>query len=144
MKDYIRLTDVLMNYWQGLGKTEGLPLESEIKPENLVRVWEDCFLVQVKSDRHFKYDYMGKNLVDAFGDDLKKDDAEELVSADTHRVVEKFSEVVHKKRPFSDEGEFTDARGMLVKYRQLLLPFSDKKNEGKVSYILGGMRWKAF
>ncbi len=143
MKDYIRLTDVLTSYWERLrGGEDVLPHEDQINPEALERVWDDCFLVEMVGDHKYKYDYMGKHLIEAYGDDFSHDEIEFLVSPHTHRVAEKFNEVVDSKKAVYDDGEFTNSDGVLVKYRTLMLPFVDKGD--KVSYILGGMRWRGF
>lgn len=142
MEDYTRLTDILMGYWEGLKKNKGLPSENDINPDELSGVWDDCFLAQVMSNGRYRYSYLGKNLIEAYGDDLEKDEIDYLVSTSGHKTIEKFDEVVKNREPISDKGEFTNSKHLLIKYRQLLLPFLD--TGGKVGFILGGMRWKAF
>lgn len=131
-----------MSYWRKLGGDEAIPQESMINPEALKTIWDDCFLASIDSSGRYKYDYLGKNLIEAYGENHKKDDAETLVSLNSHPLVKKFEEVIKTGKPLENEGEFCNASRMQIKYRQLLLPFADRK--GVVKFILGGMRWRAF
>lgn len=141
MSTYSRLNDVLMQQWQSLQPGAGLPLEADIDPDSLYKVWSDCFLVHLKGDR-FYYEYLGQNLIEAYGDKFMTEQADRLISIQNHQTTRKFEEVASTEKPVRDEGEFENSQNLLIKYRQLLLPFTNIEN-GHVTHILGGMRWKA-
>lgn len=142
MINVTRIDDVLLNYWGQLThETDALPREAVIDPEAIESIWDDCFLVQITPDNHYRYDYLGKNLIDAYGEDFTVEEADTLVTPTTHRAIEIFSKVVASKQPTWDSGEFVNSKHMLIKYRQYLLPFGEGE---KVTHILGGMRWKVY
>ncbi len=138
-----RLQDILKDYWHGLkADRAGLPAEAEIDPEVLEKIWKNCFLVQIHSTHRYQYDYLGANLVDAYGEDYTTgDEADRLVSPYTNHAIQVFDEVVKNRQPMADAGEFVNSYHLLIKYRQYLLPFG---KGDKVTHILGGMRWKAY
>ena len=92
----------------------------------------------------YRYTYMGKNLLDAFGEDVTRDDAETLVSLPSSRVIAKFDQAVAMRKPLIDEAEFVNAKKMTIKYRQILLPLGNNREPMELFYLFGGMRWKAF
>lgn len=142
-----RITEVLLRYWLELKQTSNLPQEKEIEPTKLKDVWDSCFLVKLTdaaSYGGYRYVYLGANLLEAFGEDVTKDDAEILVSLPSMRVTAKFDQAVSLRKPLVDEGEFINAKKMSIKYRQILLPMSDNKKPDELAYLFGGMRWKAF
>jgi len=139
---YVRLTDLLMNCWNVWSEDGAIPPEARIDPEMLLPVWDECFLVQVLESGRFRYDYLGKSLIEAYGEDYSQEEVDSLVSPHKQKVVKRFDEVVKRGIPLEDEGEFRNSLGLTIKYRQLLLPFSG--SSGRVEYVLGGMRWKAF
>jgi len=142
MSEYNRLTDVLLGYWDDLKGDRDIPLENDVNPEDLDSNWDSCFLAHLLPQGGYRYSYLGKNLIEAYGNDVEEEEIDFLVSPDGHRTVEKFDQTIKEKRPISDKGEFVNSKKLLIKYRQLLLPLADF--EGNVSYILGGMKWKAF
>lgn len=141
MEDYKRLEDILLNYWNSLNKDDSLPHENDIDPQKLEDIWDNCFLSLITKNRGYRYEYLGEHLIEAYGSDVESG-VEKLISTNSHRTVEKFDEAMSRKEPVQDNGEFTNSNQMLIKYRQILLPFVNE--DGKVTYILGGMRWKSF
>ncbi len=139
-KDIKRLEDFLISYWENLS-TDSTPVESDIDAEILSPIWADCFLVR-KVKEKWKYDYLGENLIDAYGSDIDGGEADILISTGANKAKEAFDKAISKKKPVFDSGEFTNLNSQIIKYRQLLLPFQGE--DGEVKYVLGGMRWKAF
>lgn len=139
-----RLEDILKHYWETLPRATvgSIPSESTISPDALKNVWDDCFLVQITPDNSFRYDYLGKDLVDAYGEGYHDgDEADKLIDTHSNRAIRIFSEVVKGRKPVDDEGEFVNSRHLLIKYRQYLFPLGNKE---RVTHIFGGMRWKAY
>ncbi len=142
-----RITEHLLRYWLQLRAAREMPQEKEINPDTIKESWDSCFLIQLtNAAAHggYRYIYMGKNLLDAFGEDVTKEDAETLVSLPSPRVVSKFDQAVAMRKPLIDEGEFVNAQKITIKYRQILLPMGNNREPMELSYLFGGMRWKAF
>lgn len=137
----------LISYWEKLKGNKHLPLESDIEPDDLFDIWDDCFMIDVhhKNGKYaFRYGYLGDSLLEAFGDsDESGSDVYELLldtkDADTKVVLE---DLLNDNEPFIQEGEFINNLDIPIKFRRCLLPL--QSNTGHVDHILGGMRWKAF
>jgi hypothetical protein len=142
MADYVRLTDILRSYWDGLEKVNGIPREADIDAAVLEQVWADCYLTQVLNGAPYQYDYLGETLIKAYGDDTMQGEVRSLVYPSIGRVSEKFADAIKGGVPLVDGGEFINDHNMLIKFRQLILPFGD--STGKITHLLGGMRWRAF
>jgi len=142
MEKYTRLTDILLRFWDEFKEGPNPPAEKNINSEYFGDMWANCFLAKVVDEGKYKYSYLGDNLIEACGDDFEKDEVEYLISNKGHRLVEKFDEAVKTGKPVSDDGEFVNSAKLLIKYRQMILPI--KNSQGKIGYIFGGMRWKAF
>lgn len=146
-----RINFRLQSYWDQLRGDRPYPSESEINPDDIGDIWPSCYLVhRFKRDGKYiyKYEYLGKELVEAYGDDMNgREVYEELVDAvHTQEVIHHFRQVVQSGHPVTLEGEFTNQAQMHIKYRQALMPIGDgnAQDPGTVAYILGGMRWRAF
>lgn len=138
-----RINELLTDYWEGLRKGRTMPAEGDIAIESLADIWDNCFLVTVK-DGAFSYSYLGENLVEAYGDDLTgKEITETLLYPHPQSLMKTFSAVSKSGAPATDDSEFVNSRGTTVKYRSCVLPLSGAE-AGKVAFLLGGMKWKAF
>lgn len=142
MSDYVRMTDVLTSYWESLPKTNNIPKEADIDDEQLKLIWNDCYLAHVIKGKPYKYDFLGKNLIEAYGEEYARKEVESLVYPSIDKVSDRFSEVISTRKTLDTSGEFINNSNMLIKYRQLLMPFGN--NDGTITHILGGMRWRAF
>ena len=142
-KDYLRIEDILLSYWNELKEKEGaVPHEDRINYKLIADVWDDCFLALITPDRGYRYEYLGKHLIDAYGEDMTELGVERIISPNAHETVRKFDDVMNRKEPIRDEGEFTNNSHFLIRYRQILLPFVN--SDDAIVYILGGMRWKLY
>lgn len=142
-----RITEHLLRYWLQLRSAREMPQENELNPDALKDSWDNCFLIQLtNAATHggYRYIYMGQNLLDAFGEDVTREDAETLVSLPSKRVIAKFDQAVAMRKPLIDEAEFVNAKKMTIKYRQILLPMGNNREPMELTYLFGGMRWKAF
>jgi hypothetical protein len=141
-----RSHEKLKNYWYELKKSRLYPQENELDPEYLTDIWDSCFLISnddVTKRVGYRYSYLGRELVAAFGDDVTNQDAA-LKLLSTARVpnARKFDEVIDQRKPVFDEAEFTNLMGVHIRYRACLLPLG--YNDKEVSHILGCMRWRAY
>ncbi len=144
MEEYRRLSDILLKYWEQLRGDRAFPDENQIDPDFLHGVWDHCFLVdatEASTRNGYKYAYLGKDLINAYGDGITEEEAMELVSTDSHKVGDMFAEVEEQKTFVFHESEFTNSKNVRIKYRQILLPLG--KTDDQVDFILGGMNWKA-
>lgn len=139
-----RLTEQLILHWQLLRKGRAFPSYKEIEPtcEELIGIWQDCFVVKIGKDDSGKikheYIYLGLRIKEKFGGDLSADIAMPLAD----KFASQYREVCEDKQPLVDEDEFTNIKGEVIKYRKILLPLGE---DGEyVEYILGGMRCKIF
>lgn len=138
-----RINEHLQQYWHELAGDRPFPLESEISTEALRDIWPSCYLVSVKP-HGFSYDYLGSDLVAAYGDDLTgREVTERLLYPHPPTLLARFTEVVETAQARMDESEFTNLRGDKIKYRSCVLPLGARGRDG-VAFLLGGMKWKAF
>ena len=147
-EDKKRINQFIEEYWTKLRDDRALPQERDVSVVELAAVWDSCFLVRVDDDgkeaEDFSYIYLGKSLVEAYGDDSSnKEICEKLVFPSSMSLVHKFREVVSSEKPVDEESEFVNSSGMLIKYRSNMVPLAKNEGEG-VGYILGGMKWKAY
>lgn len=140
-EDYVRIYDVVMSYWDALRGDRPYPAESEINPEDLARVWDSCFLLQITPDKQLKYDYLGKNLIPSLDGIYSQQDWDTFLCPQGGLVGKKFQQVVDSKQSLTDEGEFMNSEGMVIKFREFMVPLGIGE---KVTHVLGGLRWKAF
>ena len=137
---YKRINDTLMKYWDRLKEDGEVPPESLVNPDDIAEIWDDCFLIQVTKTHGYRYDFLGDNLVEAYGGDMVGHEVDSLVSTSTSNAIERFREVIELKRPVVFMGVFVNYSNLKIKYRELLLPFTD--GEGEINHILGGVRWR--
>jgi len=135
----------LLQYWNELKAQREFPQENEIEPDDLLDIWGSCYLIcidEVTRRIGYRYSYLGDDLIEAYGDDLKNPDvALKLISTTSMPIVKKCDDVVSSRKPVIDESEFVNLKGIKIRYRTCMLPLGQA---GKVSHILGCMRWKLY
>lgn len=120
-----------------------MPAESDVAPDELLDIWPNCFLVDVKNSG-YEYDYLGENILDAYGDDMRgRAICEALIYPHPPKLMETFQLVIHTLGPVEVEETFTNAQGVEIRYRSCVLPLT-KKGLVSVEFLLGGMKWKAY
>jgi hypothetical protein len=125
-----------------IGKSNLLLSEEELNLNELTDIMDDCFLVK-EVNGHFKFSFMGKNLIDAFGNQFISKDINNLVLPSNHSINKDFLTVVKTKKPLENSGEFFNDNGIKIKFRKKIYPLADEIGGINVKYIFGGMRWKA-
>ncbi len=137
-----RAHETALNYWKALKKDRPFPREDEVDSQALASVWDSCFLVTLlernNGAKGFHYEYVGKELLEAYGQDMTgltadHDDAPQIASM-LHAM-----ERAGQGEPVLDESVFINRRHLEIRYRCCLLPLG---SNGRVEYILGCMRWK--
>ena len=139
---HVRINERLQAYWDEVRGESRMPDESDIAPEALEDIWPNCFLIDVKNSG-FEYDYLGDNILDAYGDDIRgRAICESLVYPHPPKLLEAFQDVIRTLGPVQLEETFTNAQGVEIRFRSCVLPLTKKGDIG-VQFILGGMKWKA-
>ncbi len=142
-----RINEKLLAYWASLKQGRLYPDEQDFDTNQLGDVWISCFLVQVEaadSEPTFNYAYVGKELIDAYGDDLTGHEiCETLAYPANETMIVRLKEVLKEEHPVIDENSFTNASGEEVRYRSCMLPLGHKGEKG-VRYIVGGVKWRAY
>jgi len=137
-----RVHERVRQYWQSLKDNRPYPEEGEVDPLVIADTWDWCFLADMRSgavERGFRYDYMGPELIDAFGVNLMGfDRCDSDTAPRISSLLRRFNEVVESGEPVMDESEFENLQRQRVKYRCCLLPLG----RGRGQHVLGCMRWK--
>lgn len=138
-----RITLRLMAYWEKARAGKAMPGEQDIDPDHIADLWDHCFLIHL-SDLHkegYNYTYLGDAIRKAYQGGLSEADTGGLISPQSSKLAECCAAIKLNAKPLVDEGEFRNAHGDLVKYRQCLLPLGEGSD---VQAIFGGMRYKIF
>ena len=142
-----RIDEILQSYWDMLRGTRPYPHEADIEPAALSTIWNSCFLIKLSAseiaERGYRYTYLGTDLIEAFGDDVTLQEVStRLIDPASASLMRQFEKVAQAGIPVTDEAEFTNKHGVLIKYRSCIVPLGEKPDH--VDYLLGGMKWKAF
>ncbi len=141
-----RTSLILLQYWNQLRGDRAFPDETEIDPEQLSQIWDHCFLLQirdVKAVRYYNYTYLGSDLLRAYEEGQLDRYNGKMISPDAHRAAHLFEEVIRTGDPLIDEGEYTNPGGVIVKYRQALMPLGGPPDSG-IHAVLGGAWFRLF
>lgn len=138
-----RLTVRLLSYWEKLRRDRPMPGEQDLDPEHIKDLWGHCFLVHLKDvDKPgYHYTYLGPEIRSAYTGGLPDEEVGELISPNAAKLTECYKEIRQSRKPLIDEGEFRNARGDLVRYRQCLLPLG---SGAEVDAVFGAMRYRVF
>ncbi len=124
-----RKTIQLLQYWEEIRGERALPVESDIDPDAIAAIWDNCFLLQVRdlgrADGNFTY--LGKNIVLAFRGGYSGDSCAELVSPNVNNLGQNFTRLLETGDPQLQEGSFRNIRHDLVRFRQCLVPLGIQK-----------------
>lgn len=141
MESERRISHRLVNYWQQIKEDRPLPSADAIDSDDIADMWEDCFLVRINvhSDGEitYSYDYVGNALRPVFEEGFGH--SAHLVSLPTDKLMAMYTEMAMTNLPIVENVEEFFVDGHEMKYRQCLLPMGE---EGKITHIFGGMRFK--
>lgn len=137
-----RLTLQLLAYWERLRGSRAMPRESDINPDELSELWDDCFLIHESNLKQDDYNfvYLGENIRLAIGgkDHTSMEAAHNL---NIKRLLPGISKVLNNVAPVIEEGELVNDLNQLIKYRQCMLPLGE---DNVVMAVFGGMRCKVY
>lgn len=140
-----RISFILIQYWNAIRGERELPREEDIDPDQLIGIWERCFLVQVRdieNNKDFNYSYLGPDLIEAYQAHKLESSNTNMVGPEANRLASMYMRVIEERGPLMDENEFYDQTGQLVKYRQVFMPLST--NGTDVDAILGGSWFRLY
>lgn len=137
--DSRRAHERLMQYWLSLKGTRNYPREDEVDPEALEPIWDSCFLVTLIDGRRFgfRYEYMGSELLEAYGRDMTGLAAEDPEAPQIASLIHALERAAAGET-VTDGSVFTNSKNVEIRYRCCLVPLGAMT----VEYILGCMRWK--
>lgn len=138
-----RITLRLLAYWEKLRAGRDMPAEGDVRPDDIADLWNSCFMVHIDhiDDPDYHYSYIGDNIIQAWVGELDRGDASHLVSPSAKHLCGVYSDMMASPKPIVQEGEFVNLSGHTVRFRQCFLPLG---SQGRVSAVLGGMRFKLF
>jgi hypothetical protein len=138
-----RLTLQLMSYWERIRGARAMPRESDVNPDELNDLWDDCFLVHASNltQDDYNFVYLGDNIRMALSGGVTDDPARFAQSLNVKRLSPSIAKALKSQTPVIEEGELLNDLNQLVKYRQCLLPLGDGE---KVLAVFGGMRCKVY
>ena len=144
-----RITERLTNYWLYLRGDRGMPQEKDLNLNDIKDPLDrdSTFVVELTdsfSYGGYRYSFMGKNLLEAFGANVDFNNIDSIISLPNSSVKAKFDAAVASRKPFADEGEFINADNVTIKYRQILLPLASNKDPKELAFLFGGMHWRAY
>lgn len=134
-----RTSLVLLQYWNALRGDRDFPHENQLDPDELASIWERCFLVQVRDIeqvKDFNYTYFGMDLTEAYQSGVLDRDNGKMVAPDANHLSHIYMEVLQTRDPFMDEGEYINAAGKTILFRQAFMPLGNA--DGVIESILGG------
>ena len=134
-----RITNIILDHWENIKGGKKYPSEKDLNPAILEGILDSCFLVNAEGilDGEYKYKFLGKNIMNAYGSDL-------IDGVDQHKESPLAYASMAKKclttgQTVLDSGQFKNKHGSVVKYRICVVPLS---SDGiKIDAIFGGMRF---
>jgi len=135
-----RITEQLILYWQKLRMDRAFPDIGDIKKDDIIELWEDCFIIEfehINNALTHSFNFIGDNIQDIAGKNVPK---EQILSFIGNNLASQYERVLETKRPLIEEAEFKNLNNKIVKYRQILLPIGSDD----ITHILGGVRFKEF
>ena len=142
-----RLVIRLQSYWDTIRQQDPLPDFNKFNQNSIPDIWDSCMLFKVSdagNKKMYQCAYVGRQLIEGFGKDLEN----RYVSLHDKRmlpgsnIVEFLEKTIESKSVMLSQGQFVNHQNKIVKYRDCILPFSDRT--GKIKQLVVGISWRAF
>lgn len=140
-----RLIERLKQHWLSLKGDGVMPDMRQLNPDMISDLWGRCLVLEVVHNPAnraalYSYDYMGKDIITAYGSDL----TDHYVNVHMHnfpgwQVLQSIDKMLAQPDVYEAEGSFVADTHKVVKYRAILLPFGSEK---KMTHVLVGLSWK--
>lgn len=119
-----RLVVRLLQYWRGLAD-DGFPREAEIDSQTIADIWPYCALLDTEGkETDPEFLYVGAQFATGAADLTRQRLSSALPNTLLSQGLSYFGQVLTRKAPISFGGEFTDAAGVKILYRSVILPLS--------------------
>lgn len=142
-----RVSERLLAHWQALCAKGSIPRESDIDLSCLDSVIDHTFIVEIlagDSPERFKHCFLGPAITLAYGANEKAEEVyDRLVATYREQLQMKLECVIETASPMDEESEFINSTGLLIRYRQCLLPLRENQGES-VGYVMGSLTWRSY
>lgn len=143
-----RVSEILSGYWDKKRGQHAFPKETDIDPNELQPVWDYCFLISlthdVENDRTaHHYEYLGPALFSSLDFDAPNPEAcEQILAVDRPSVQRAVMAAIQSNQPAEWQEEVCSTETLEYRVRGCVLPLGGAG--GAVSYLLGGLNWRAY
>lgn len=143
-----RLVDRLQVYWTRIKEPDQIvPKYQRFNADAVHDLWPKCIVLEVVTHHNsptalYTYDYMGKDIVNAYGNDLTG----QYVNVHMHnfpgwQILKSVDSLLHEPKVIITEGSFVNDAHRVIRYRACLLPFG---KEQRLTHVVVGLSWKEF
>lgn len=141
-----RLPMRLMTYWKRLHTERGLPEIRKFNPHAIEDVWPHCIkllITEVNEKRTYKYEFMGKHIIEAFGKDMTGlQVSPNIRNVPGTGIIKRLDAAIPLREPVMEQGQFINDKDKLIKYRSCILPFGSNKYD--ITHVVLGLSWREF
>jgi hypothetical protein len=132
----------LLAYWEKLRDGREMPSESDVVPDDIRDLWDNCFIIHLKDVKssNYRYSYLGRKIIEAYRSGISDNSSVESMIPSAG-MLDGYVTVQKTHKPLIEAGEFSTINNHPVRYRQCLLPLGDGK---EVKAILGALHMKVF
>ena len=142
-----RVSEILKEYWASLCEGKVIPREGAVDLACIDEVIDHTFMIEVLDDssqERFKHCFLGPAITLAYGaSETAEEVYDQLVGTYREQLQMKLECVMEAAAPLDEESEFVNSRGLLIRYRQCLLPLRGNASES-VEYVLGSLTWRGY
>lgn len=131
------------DHWTRLLGTKAMPLIADLKLDQIGNIAQHAVLIDfADSAADPRISFVGEMLAQEcnVGRDITRLDQvpEHSMLA---RLTGQYMQIIANQAPIGFEEEFLNARGAIIAYRGMLLPFAEEAG-GPIRYVLGVVNWK--
>ena len=142
-----RVSEILKEYWDRICESGQIPREGDVDLSCIDGVIDHIFMVEVldsPDNERFKHCFLGPAITLAYGvDETAEEVYDQLVGTYREQLQVKLERVIESAKALDEESEFVNSRGLLIRYRQCLLPLRGNTTND-VEYILGSLTWRGY
>ena len=137
-----RVVGRALAHWDALRGSRRFPSHSDVNPETADGLGENIFVVALRgSEDEDEIVSSGEAFRNALTFDPVGRKVVEILPSATEKGLSFCRTAAALKKPIADVGRFTNAKGMEIRYRSVLLPLSD--DQENINYLLGAISFKS-
>lgn len=142
-----RVSEILKEYWSSLCEGKVIPREGDLDLGCIDEVIDHTFIIEVLDatiQERFKHCFLGPAITLAYGaNETAEEVYDQLVGTYREQLQMKLECVMESAAPLDEESEFVNSRGLLIRYRQCLLPLRGNTTDN-VEYVVGSLTWRGY